>query len=441
MKVTRLDRWGRSVVLATGMWWLGGAGCSHQATPATSAGTGGVGAGGASAAGGASGDAGPVDTFASNRTPNKLDLLFMIDDSGSMKPLQAKLTARMPDFIAVLKDPTTGALPDLQIAVISSSVGAGAWDTVPGCNLDGHPGNDQGKFQQGPGGAGHGTCAMLHAGEKFLKSGAANATPNYDGDLVDAFTCMALLGDTGCGFEAQFLSTGVALTKASDPSDPDNGGFLRADALLAIVMLTNEDDCSLNTDSLLADPHINSVTDPSGLGALQSYRCNEFGHLCDGVPPPHDPPQADGGVLLSNCVSAEDMGKTDPLVVDPNGNLDPSMGHLYPTVEGLTTFVRSLKSDPDDILVAALAGPPTPYRVIASENPSAENELDPVVDHSCTLPVPDGGFPEYADPAVRIAQWISQFGDNGLFSSICADDFQGQVIAIGTKIRDKLRAP
>ena len=46
--------------------------------------------------------------------------------------------------------------------------------------------------------------------------------------------------------------------------------------------------------SLLLDPGINSVDDPSGLGALQSYRCNEFGHLCDDpaggaakVPPPH----------------------------------------------------------------------------------------------------------------------------------------------------------
>src|SRR5205085_370199 len=112
---------------------------------------------------------------------------------------------------------------------------------------------------------------------------------------------------------------------------PDNGGFLRDNAALAIVMVTNEDDCSVRSDSLLLSPTVNSVTDLSGLGALQSYRCNEFGHLCDGVPPPHDPPPM-SGVTLKNCVSAEDNGKTDDQVVDPQGNHDPTHGHLWPTV-------------------------------------------------------------------------------------------------------------
>src|SRR4029079_12838066 len=121
-------------------------------------------------------------------------------------------------------------------------------------------------------------------GETFLRSGDGTAAnpPNFDGDIATALTCMAMLGDGGCGFEAPFASVYYALGKGNllpGPSDqfhdPDNGGFLRLDAQLAVFMLTNEDDGSVGRSSLLLDPSVNSAMDPTGLGALQSYRCNE----------------------------------------------------------------------------------------------------------------------------------------------------------------------
>ncbi|HEY4184477.1 MAG TPA: hypothetical protein VGP07_05375 [Polyangia bacterium] len=372
----------------------------------------------------------------------KLDLLFMVDDSPSMAPLQAKMSQQLGNFMDALADPATGRLPDLHVAVVSSSFGGGKWGNVNQCGADSHPGDDGGKFQQGPGGAGSGSCAMLHQGQTFLKSGNGTDTPNYDGDIRDAFKCMALLGDSGCGFESQFESVYYALYKASKPDDPDNGGFLREEAELAIVMVTNEDDCSVAANSLLLDPGINSVTDPTGLGALQSYRCNEFGHLCHGAPPPHDAPS--GSVTLDGCVSAEDMGKTDPDVRAPDGSSDPTMGHLWPTVADFSDFLRSLK-DPDNLLVAAIAGPRTSdsgqslYRVLPQANPSAGGEIDPVVDHSCTHAASDSSMPEYADPAVRIGQWIDGFGANGVFYPICADDFRRAMVGIATSITNVLK--
>jgi len=370
----------------------------------------------------------------------KLDLLFMIDDSPSMAPLQTKLSQQLGNFMDALTSPATGRLPDLHVAVVSSSFGGGAWSNVNQCGSGAYPGDDGGKFQQGPGGAGHGSCTMLHAGEKFLASGdgSPGSAPNYDGDIRDAFKCMALLGDRGCGFESQFESVYYALYKASRPDDPDNGGFLRDDATLAVIMVTNEDDCSVGPQSLLLDPGVNSVSDPSGLGALQSYRCNEFGHLCNGAPPPHDAPA--GPITLDGCVSAENDGKTDTSLRDPQGNPDPTMGHLWPTVADLTAFMKSLKTNPDDVLVAALRKPTVDddghslYRVLGQSNPSATGEIDPVVDHSCTHPSQDPGMPEYADPAVRIRQWVKAFEQNGVFYPICADDFRAAMKGIAQKI-------
>ena len=397
---------------------------------------------------------------------HKLDILFMVDDSSSMAPLQAKMAAQFPAFMQALVDTGTGQLPDLHAAVVSQSMGGGAWSNVNQCNSGSHPGDDQAKFQQGPGGAGSGTCPMLHSGETYLKSGDGTSAnpPNYDGDVGTVFRCMAMLGDQGCGFEAQFEAVYYALAKASDPKDPDNGGFLRDDAILAIVMLTNEDDCSVAPNSLLLDPGVDSATDPTGLGALQSYRCNEFGHLCDGQPPPHGydfssmtfnlapgtfrtaSGPGSGGVMLSGCVSEEGMGKTDPLLTAPNGSHDPSMGHLWPTVSNLTTLVLGLKQDPNDILVAAIAAPTTDdagnslYRVMAQPNPAANDELDPVVDHSCAQASSTGGDDEYGDPAVRIKQWVDSFGANGVFYPICASDYSKAMAGIAARIHERLGA-
>jgi hypothetical protein len=81
----------------------------------------------------------------------KLDVLFMIDDSTSMAPLQNKLTASFPTFMQVLEGLPTG-LPDVHIGVVSSSMGAGRNPDIAQCP----PGGDRGILQNLPRGA---TCA------------------------------------------------------------------------------------------------------------------------------------------------------------------------------------------------------------------------------------------------------------------------------------------
>jgi hypothetical protein len=338
-----------------------------------------------------------------------IDIVFMVDDSSSMAPIQAKLTAQFPAFMDVLKG-LPGGLPNVHIGVVSSSMGAGRNPSIDHCPQ----GGDQGVFHTKPLGT---TCGkgMLNPNQNFIIN--VNGAPNYTGDISDVFSCIALLGDGGCGFEHQFESVLRALGADGAMAPPANANFLRPDAYLAVVMITNEDDCSAPPDSDLFDSSSSTVTDP--LGPLQSYRCNEFGHLCGGQPPPRQPP---GEVDLSGmCVSAE------------NGRLLK--------VSDVVAAMKGLKKDPSKVLVAAIAGPPSPYKVnIGPSQVKGDPSQWPYVEHSCTQMEPNNDI-TYADPSIRIKQWIDAFGANGVFEDMCAPDFKLALQAIATTIGKKIGSP
>src|SRR5262249_2835532 len=58
-----------------------------------------------------------------------IDIVFMVDNSLSMKPLQTKLAANFPSFMNELKM-LPGGLPNVHIGVISSSMGAGPYSAT-----------------------------------------------------------------------------------------------------------------------------------------------------------------------------------------------------------------------------------------------------------------------------------------------------------------------
>ena len=206
------------------------------------------------------------------------------------------------------------------------------------------------------------SCTALAPGQGFLI--ANRDVTNFTGELADVFTCMATLGSNGCGFSQPFAATRLALEKAADPLDPDNGGFLRPDAALAIVLVTNQDDCSVPANSDLFDPAQSTLADP--YGGLQPYRCSEFGHTCKGGGPPHDLPVGVDTLTLDNCASAED-------------------GIHLSRVSDFVAFLKGEKANPDRVLVSALAGPPAPYVIGRQtfETASGVPEQQPALEPSC----------------------------------------------------------
>jgi len=342
-----------------------------------------------------------VVTFKEN-VNRKIDILFMIDNSPSMQASQDKLLNNFPVFMDVLTK-LPGGLPSVQIAVVSSDLGAGV-----NISAQCHGNGDAAIFQA----RARANCqTTLPEGAHFISN--LNGVANYTAPIEQVFTCLAALGDDGCGFEQPLLSAAYALGAFGAPPS-ENAGFLRDDAYLAIILITNEDDCSGPNGAaspLFSDSY---GTLASTLGPPRGYRCNEFGHLCGSplAPPPRLAPNGDvkAKVTLDGCVPAEDQGMLIPVAT-------------------FATAIKQLKPDPDNqILVAAITGPTTPYTVSWADPPTTDGPW-PVVDHSCVATATS-----YADPAVRISDWVKQFHRNGVLQSICDDDFRFSMTRIADEI-------
>ena len=389
------------------------------------AGTGGGGAG-VAGSGGVAGSAGvdgdPLPPRTSHYLANNrnVDLLFLVDDSSSMRLSQDNLVRNFPVLMNTLQN-LPGGMPNVHIAVISSDMGAGD-GSISGCDSSG---GKNGVFQYTP----RGTCTAsgLQDGATYISD--IGGIRNYTGNLADVFTCIAAIGESGCGFEHQFAALTRALGADGRGSTPaENQGFLRPDAYLAIVMITNEDDCSAVSGVPLYDVGSNTSI-ASQLGPPQNFRCNEFGHLCnDGtgnlVHPNRNAPNADVNASVSYSCTSND-----------------SEGYLL-SARGTANRIKALKADDGQVMVAAITGAPSPY-VVGWRAPSTQDTSCgaascpwPVIQHTCTAT--DGSF---ADPAVRINELVRQFGANGTTLSICDDDFSPALSNIASEIVEYVNAP
>jgi hypothetical protein len=187
-----------------------------------------------------------------------VDMLFVIDTSSSMMQEQASLAEEFPRLMRKL---TTGdhdedgeaeyePVRDLHLGVVSTNLGTGE-TYIGNCGGSG----DSGRLLHTPSAMG---CDRTFP--TFLEYKAESGDP---AQVATDFACLAQLGIMGCGFEQPLESALQALWPSSDPQirflsdtdeasygrgDRDNAGFLRNDpkspATLAIVVVTDEDDCS-----------------------------------------------------------------------------------------------------------------------------------------------------------------------------------------------------
>jgi hypothetical protein len=218
-----------------------------------------AGAGGAHT-GGSTGDGGaPAGGVPGVTVSNKLDLLIVVDNSSSMADKQEVLARTLPDLVTRLP-----GVQDLHVGVITSSLGSHGAPGPSGmphlCESAQEPvpdGNDHAHLLGSlPRGAGLG-----------IPNGFIEWTPSVGvatlSTQVEALVRVA--GQAGCGFESQFEAMYRFL---ADPDPPQNivlqgspprataqgidqtilaqrRAFLRPDSVIAIVMLTDENDCSI----------------------------------------------------------------------------------------------------------------------------------------------------------------------------------------------------
>jgi hypothetical protein len=338
-----------------------------------------------------------------------LDLLFLIDNSPSMADKQQNLADNFPKFIDVLNS-IPGGLPNVHIGVTTSDMGTqgppGSSGPPIGTGVPGAcqgPGND-GLLQ---------TFGVPITGSPYIvdtKDPVTGApTRNYTGDLATVFGKIATgAGDRGCGFEQHLGAVQRALV------NPANGGFLRDTAYLGVIIIADEDDCSLSDFRLLGD----DTNSKNTLGALQSFRCTRFGVLCN-----------QGGQNPDQMNQVGTKGQCHP-------NDD---SQFLAKVNGFVSFLQNLKKDPNKVIVAGIIGT-TDQFAVELRAPPGQSTAIPALAHSCSY-VDGKGNTEVADPPIRIKAFLDQFPNRSTFVPICQKDLSGGLQQIGDLLKTVIGDP
>ena len=317
-----------------------------------------------------------------------VDILFVVDNSRSMAREQSSLGDKFSRVIDTLERHPDG-LPSIHIAVVSTDLGGGGDQNICGISGDG------GQFQGS-------ACSSLNG--PFLSSIVqedGSRIENFSETMAETFSCMSALGINGCGFEQPLESMRRAL------SAPQSESFLREHAYLAVVIVTDEDDCSAKDPSV----YNSAVQDlDSALGPAKSFRCFEFGVQCD-----QDGDEVRALGPRSGCVPRDDSE------------------YLY-DVDEYVQFLYGLKKSPRQVLVATIAGELSPVQVVPKYD--EQQDLDYVaLDFSCTREDAE------AVPPIRLSAFVNGFaGDNGQETSICEEDLSGALQDIADLINNQAAA-
>ena len=317
------------------------------------------------------------------RFSNEMDVLFVIDNSASTSDKQMLFAANFPR-LADAFDTFAGGRPELHLGVVDTTVDIGVVGFGPGCPSP-DP-DDNGLLQNTPRLTG---CEPPNG--RFITNN------NYATTLADAFSCIAQVGATGCGFEAPL----EAMKRALDSSRPENAGFLRDDANLAIVFLTDEDDCSVRDSSLF---------DLGLSGGPGDFRCQPLvAYDCD-QPITLDPatytgcrPHVGAGAYLQ----------------------DPAF---------YAEFLHAIRPE-QRIAVAAIMGDPTstistgPITTPFNQTLALEPSCSATIDGNVTI----------ARPGIRLQSFVDQFGTAGRTYSICQSDYSAALTDIGGLMKDMMR--
>jgi hypothetical protein len=394
------------------------------------------------------GDEFEVDDF------REVDLLFVIDNSGSMSHAQSRLAAAAPALLDALE----GAAQPIDLRIAFTTTDAGN-PRCPGATYTPERGRlvlsscvdrmAQGEFifnQEDHGFACVDNCSLADAdlpispsatqysnGElaprSWIESTAGRTNLPAGVSLAQAFKCFAPMGVAGCGFEAPLESMFLALAQASREDAPTNYGFLRDAATLAIVIVSDETDCSatdLGADIFTTNKVFwNDPSDP----APTSAACWRAGVTCQGAGPTYDTCFADNHGLDGS-----------PAVADADAVLQPLARYI--------DFVTTLENDRKkhlldlEVLVTLLTSVPDGYEDGLAEliytDSADDHQLDFGVGPGCIDTEPPYTV---AVPPVREREFAEAFqvGDERNLSSICAKNFSPAMTRLGQRIADQIQ--
>jgi hypothetical protein len=329
-----------------------------------------------------------------------LDLLLVVDDSGATAEAQLALALGMHAFVDRLAQAIPGGLPNIHIGLITSDLGTQTSTSPPAppigmIGAGGCAGNGRGGVMM------TGQAANLVAGNFISDIEVAGSRErNYEGQLGDVLRQYVIVGAAGCGFEQPLASMRAALDH-----NVENAGFLRDEAVLAILLMMDEDDCSVRDPALFGPDALDNP--------LRSFRCTRFGVTC-----------LDGGNTPDEMNAIGTKGRCGP---------SSSPTALLDDVATFRDFVLDLKRDPRRIVVGAVIGDVEPFVV---ETTMVGGRLQPALRNSCSV----GGSLPNGDPGVRLKNFAEQF-PHPTIGSVCQLTHAGPLESFAQQIAFAMGTP
>jgi hypothetical protein len=288
-----------------------------------------------------------------------------------------------------------GGRADLRFGFVTPDVGAdgnGSPSVDPMCRH----GGDLGLLQAGA------SCGVQG---RFVSWRDGGRQKNFGGTLEGTLGCLTeTIGAMGCRL-AQPLY--VAAGK-SNPDDKE--AFVRMDANLLIVIVSNYDDCSAGP---MHQFYGVGQGPPMAGGRL---RCALDGHICNSRaldPTPFQAPLASCSAKLNNL-------------------------HLM-SVESMAADVKARKRAPYRTLVGVVAGwpenPATATYAFANQTNPADGTTFLNLQSVCN------SSRSSSEPALRLKAFADAFGADGTVQNLCSEDLRPSFTRIGQLARAALRGP
>ena len=361
-----------------------------------------------------------------------VDILFVIDNSGSMAAEQATLAANLAPLVEILEREDVAA--DYRIAVTTTDVDDRACTATgpeDGRFIDTSCRQRLDDFLTLPGfsdpeDARDSACNDI-CPESLTELGILPSRIDRNPDeeprpwienilgrtnlpegvsTAQAFACMGPQGINGCGLEAPLRAMERALIR-SDRNSEDEYGFLRDDAILLVVFVTDEADCSA------------AGAMPDQIKMEGNTGCWDAGVSCT--------ENADGSL---DCVSANH---------DLDGNaVDGDEAVLRP-VEDYVAFLQAIEEDKREatgldevgVMVSLVAGVPTEFPdVPVSYTRDTEFVEEYGIDAGCI-----SSFGSAAPP-VRLLEFAEAFApeEGSNVSSVCASSYSPALDAVARRL-------
>ncbi len=387
-----------------------------------------------------------------------VDILFVVDNSGSMGEEQANLSENFGRFVSVLEADDVKANYRLGITTTDDSnywcKGAGVSAAESGQFVLSSCRSRLGDFYfSGDDTNAEAACTdFCELDDIEIQPTTTDDDPNpkvrpwlenIEGatnlpegvTTTQALQCFGPQGINGCGFESHLESMWKSLRLAR-MSGQNQSGFLRDNAILSIVFVTDEADCSFNRELQ------NTVFGEEGVGN------QVFWSLPDVQQSPTSAVCWSAGVSCDFTLDSDQCSSVN-LDVDGNVTEDDDAAALYP-LSKYTTFVDDIEADKknrnpgQEVIVSAIAGVPENYPMIQqlsyAEGADATNpdsfQARFGIGQGCSSAVAE------AVPPVRLREFAENFlvgpDDNNLFS-VCSTDYGPALGAIAESIRDQLK--